>query len=44
MDTRETEHLIIRPFGMGDLEEAHRLLDGDIQWAGPGRSLEYRRS
>jgi len=28
---------------MDDLPEAHQLLDIDIQWAGPNRSLEWRR-
>lgn len=37
----ETEHLIIRPFSMGDLDAAHRLLDGELDWAG---DLEERAS
>jgi ribosomal-protein-alanine N-acetyltransferase len=43
MDSLETERLCIRPFTMDDLEEAHRLLDQDIQWAGPEFTLEQRR-
>ena len=39
----ETERLLIRPFTMGDLDEAHRLLDIDIEWSGPDFSLEQRR-
>jgi RimJ/RimL family protein N-acetyltransferase len=44
MDTLQTERLLIRPFTMDDLEEAHELLDLDIQWAGPGFTLEQRRA
>lgn len=43
MNTLETERLIIRPFTMADLEEVHRLLDDDLQWRGPGFTLEQRR-
>jgi RimJ/RimL family protein N-acetyltransferase len=43
METLETARLLIRPFTMDDLEEVHRLLDLDIQWAGPGFPLERRR-
>jgi RimJ/RimL family protein N-acetyltransferase len=43
MDTLETARLIIRPFTMDDLDEAHRLIDLDLQWAGPGFTLEQRR-
>jgi RimJ/RimL family protein N-acetyltransferase len=43
MDVLETKRLVIRPFEMSDLEEAHRVLDQDIQWGGPGRTLAYRR-
>jgi RimJ/RimL family protein N-acetyltransferase len=28
---------------MDDLDEVHRLLDGDLQWRGPGFTLEQRR-
>ena len=43
MDILETVRLRIRPFTMDDLTGAHRLLDLDIQWAGPSFSLEQRR-
>lgn len=43
MHTLETKRLIIRPFAMDDLSQAHHLLDGDIQWAGPCCSIEQRR-
>lgn len=43
MEILETKRLRIRPFTMDDLEEAHRLLDLDLQWAGPSFSLEQRR-
>ncbi len=43
MDQLETERLIICPFCMEDLDEAYQLLDIDIQWAGPGRSREWRQ-
>ena len=43
METLYTKRLIIRPFTMDDLLEAHQLLDQDIQWAGPSFSLEQRR-
>lgn len=39
----ETERLLIRPFTMEDLDEAHRVLDIDIGWSGAGFSLEQRR-
>jgi RimJ/RimL family protein N-acetyltransferase len=43
MDTFETKRLLIRPFVMDDLEEAHQLLDLDIQWAGPSFSIDQRK-
>jgi RimJ/RimL family protein N-acetyltransferase len=43
MDVLETERLIIRPFTMDDLEDVHRLLDLDLEWGGPGVSLDQRR-
>ena len=43
MDVLETERLTIRPFTMDDLEDVHRLLDLDLEWGGPGVSLEQRR-
>jgi RimJ/RimL family protein N-acetyltransferase len=44
MDTLETERLIIRPFVIGDLMEAHQLLDAGIQWAGPSTTIEQREA
>ena len=44
MEALETERLIIRPFVMDDLEAAYQLLDIDIQWSGPGFSLERRKA
>lgn len=43
MDTLETGRLLIRPFTLDDLEDVHRLLGLDLQWAGPDFSLERRR-
>ena len=43
MDTLETDRLVIRPFTVDDLEEAYQLLDVDIQWAGPGFTIEQRK-
>ena len=43
MDSFETKRLIIRPFVMDDIEEAHQLLDVDIQWAGPSFSIDRRK-
>lgn len=43
MDTLRTARLVIRPFTMDDLEEVHRLLDQDLQWAGADFPLERRR-
>ncbi|MBV7328452.1 GNAT family N-acetyltransferase [Chloroflexi bacterium TSY] len=43
MKTLETERLIIRPFTMDDLTDAHLLLDQDIQWAGPDFPIAKRR-
>ena len=43
MNILETERLIIRPFKMGDLEDAHQLLDVDLQWEGPSFSIDQRR-
>lgn len=38
-----TERLLIRPFVMEDLLMVHDLLDKDLEWAGPGFTLEQRR-
>ena len=35
MNNVRTERLIIRPFSLADLEEAHQMLDVDLQWSGP---------
>ena len=43
MDALETERLLIRPLVLDDLEQAHHLLDEDIQWGGPDVTLEQRR-
>jgi len=43
MHQQTTKRLIIRPFSMTDLEDAHQLLDLDIEWSGPSFSLEQRR-
>ncbi len=43
MKKLETQRLIIRPFTEEDLEEAYQLLDVDIQWSGPGFTIEQRR-
>ena len=43
MQELETARLFIRPFTLDDLENAHRLLDIDLQWAGPGFSLAQRK-
>ena len=43
MDTLTTNRLIIRPFTIEDLDEAHQLLDHDIQWSGPSFPLEKRK-
>ncbi len=39
----ETARLIVRPFVMDDLEDAHRLLDVDLHWSGLEVNLEQRR-
>lgn len=44
MERLETERLIIRPFVMDDLEEAYRVLDLDLEWSGPGYTLERRKA
>ena len=44
MDVLDTERLTIQPFVMDDLEAANQLLDVELQWAGPGISLEERRA
>jgi RimJ/RimL family protein N-acetyltransferase len=43
METLETQRLIIRPFVMGDLYEAHQVLDVDIEWSGRSFTLDQRR-
>ena len=43
VDILETERLLLRPLAMTDLDEIHRLLDLDIQWAGPDFPLSRRR-
>lgn len=43
MDTIETEQLIIRPFMIDDVEEAHQVLDLNIRWAGPSFTIEQRK-
>ena len=43
MDTLQTSRLLVRPFALDDVEAAHRVLDLDLQWAGPGFTLEQRR-
>jgi RimJ/RimL family protein N-acetyltransferase len=43
LKTLETKRLLIRPFTIDDLAEAHAMLDLDIQWAGPAFSLDQRR-
>ncbi len=43
MNTLETERLLIRPLTVEDLNDIHRLLDVDLQWAGPNVSLEQRQ-
>lgn len=43
MKSLTTQRLIIRPFVMDDLQEAHQLLDLDIGWAGRPFSLKQRR-
>jgi len=44
MQVLEAARLVIRPFTLDDLEEAHRLLDLDLQWAGPGFTLAQRKA
>jgi RimJ/RimL family protein N-acetyltransferase len=48
MPPLETDRLIIRPFALGDLEAAHRILDVDLAAANTGtagaQTLERRRS
>jgi RimJ/RimL family protein N-acetyltransferase len=44
MDTLETERLVIRPFATDDLQDAHQLLDEDIQWAGPSVTVAQREA
>jgi RimJ/RimL family protein N-acetyltransferase len=39
----ETERLIIRPFTLDDLEEIHRILDVELNWAGRLLTLEERK-
>ena len=43
MESLSTERLFIRPFTMDDLDAAYLLLDLDLQWSGPGLTLEQRR-
>lgn len=43
MQTLHSARLIIRPFVVEDLEDAHRLLDVDLRWSGSAVSLEQRR-
>lgn len=43
MDILETPRLLIRPFVPDDLEALYQLLDVDLQWAGPDRSIEWRK-
>jgi RimJ/RimL family protein N-acetyltransferase len=43
MQALETARLIIRPFTLDDLQEAHSLLDLDLQWAGPGFTIDQRK-
>ena len=43
MNSIQTQRLLIRPLIMDDLEQAHQLLDVDIQWGGPGIGQEVRR-
>ena len=43
MEILRTKRLTIRPFSMDDLETAHRVLDGEIQWDGVDVSLQQRR-
>jgi [ribosomal protein S5]-alanine N-acetyltransferase len=43
MQVVETTRLVIRPFVMEDLADAHHLLDVDLRWSGPAVSLEERR-
>ena len=43
VDTLETQRLIIRPFVMEDLYEAHQVLDVDIEWSGRSFTLGQRR-
>ena len=44
MDVLETERLWIRPFTLNDLDDAHQLLDQDLQWSGPDFTREQRRA
>lgn len=43
MQVLETARLIIRPFTLDDLADAHRLFDLDLQWAGPGFTVAQRK-
>lgn len=43
VDVLRTARLAIRPFTMDDLQDVHCLLDVDLEWAGPGVTLEERR-
>jgi RimJ/RimL family protein N-acetyltransferase len=43
MDTLQTARLILRPFTMDDLPDLYRLLDLDLEWAGPGISIDQRK-
>jgi RimJ/RimL family protein N-acetyltransferase len=43
MEPLTTQRLTIRPFLMAELEEVHRILDVELQWAGRLLTLEERR-
>jgi RimJ/RimL family protein N-acetyltransferase len=42
--TLETPRLLLRAFTLADLPEAHAVLDNDLQWSGPGFTLDQRRA
>ena len=43
MNILDTQRLIIRPFAMDDLPQAHAVLDHDLEWSGPAFTLADRR-
>jgi RimJ/RimL family protein N-acetyltransferase len=44
LDTLETPRLLLRAFTLADLPDAHAVLDHDLQWSGPGFTLDQRRA